>query len=176
MLSILYQKVRDVSVVRRLTFAAGFLPKSMPNYCETVAYFSVLHRQSRNSLTSEQVRLLIENLEVIDNEAFTPDQDLTREIVDMPRLGRDLPLGIVLISARDSCTLCGSNLNVRADRASTATIYDDSLGTVQATHFTKYCRRIRCSYQQHYGFSTQGDSSEVVYDDNWQSLPYFMSP
>ena len=93
----------------------------------------------------------------------------------MPRPGRDIPLGIVLISSNQNCTLCNSKLNLRADRASTVTIYDDNLGTVSSTHFTRYCRKKGCSYQQHYGFSTQGDSSEVTYDLNWHSLPYFMS-
>ena len=67
MLSTLSQNVRDVSVVRRLSFAATFLPKSMPNYWESVASFSVAHRQLRNNLTTEQVKVLVENLEEIDS-------------------------------------------------------------------------------------------------------------
>lgn len=175
MLSTLSQKVRDVSVVRRLSFAATFLPKSMPNYWESVANFSVAHRQSRNNLTTQQVKVLVENLEEIDGGTFASDDVLIREIVDMPRCGTDIPQGIILISSKHSCSICGSNLNIRTDRPSNVIIYDDHLGTIRATHFTKYCRKLRCSYQQHYGFSTRGDSSEVTYDPDWETLPYFMS-
>lgn len=175
MLSTLYQKIKDVSVFRRLSFAANFLPRSMPNYWETVASFSVAHRQSRNNLTSEQVQVLTENLEMIDKEAFSTDQDLIKEIVEMPRCGTDVPQGIILISPRENCSICGSKLKIRADRSSTVTVYDDCLGTLLATHFTKYCRKLGCSYQQHYGFSTRGDSSEALYDSDWPSLRYFMS-
>ena len=175
MLSSLYQGVRDVSVVRRLTFAANFLPKSMPNYWKTVASFNVHHQQARNNLTTEQVQLFVENLKVIDPETFTNDQDLVREIADMPRCGTDIPQGIILISPNETCSLCGSKLKIRADRPSAVTVYDDGLGTMLATHFTKYCRKLGCSYQQYYGFSTRGDSREVVYDSDWHSLPYLMS-
>ena len=175
MLSTLYQKVKDVSVVRRLSFAANFLPRGMPNYWETVASFSVAHRQSRNNLTSEQVQVLSENLELIDKEAFATDQDLIKEIVEMPLCGTAVPQGIILISSRENCSICGSKLKIRADRPSTVTVYDDCLGTLLATHFTKYCRKLGCSYQQHYGFSTRGDSSEALYDSDWHSLRYFMS-
>ena len=84
-------------------------------------------------------------------------------------------LGIVLVSKNDKCAFCSSTLYIREDRPSTVTIYDDTLGTVMATHYCKYCRRPGCSYQQYYGFSTQGKLGEVVYDSDWQSLPYFMS-
>ena len=168
-------KLRDISVVRRIGFAATFFPKTMPAYWESVATFGVLHRQARSNLTQEQVRILVENLDVIDKEAFTSDENLLHEIVDMPRPTGDGCLGIVLISAKETCTLCGSQLNMRADRPSRVTIYDDRLGSLQATHFTKYCRRRGCSHQQYYGFSTKGDSSEVLYDPDWQSLPYFLS-
>lgn len=172
MLSALFQKVRDVSVVRRLSFATS---NSMPNYWQIVADFSLLHKPARNDLTSEEVRVLVENLEVMDAEAFATEHDLVREIIGMSWPGRDAPLGIVLISDKENCSICGSMLKIRTDRASVVTIYDDSLGTVPATHFTKYCRKTGCSFQQHYNFSTQGDSSEVIYDLHWQSLPYFMS-
>lgn len=175
MQSSLQLKIRDISVVRRIGFAATFFPRSMPAYWESVTRFGVLHRQARSDLTPEQVRLLVENLDVLDKEAFTSDEDLLHEIVDMPRPAGDGPLGIVLISAKETCTLCGSKLNMRVDRPSRVTLYDDHLGAFQATHFTKYCRKQGCSHQQYYGFSTNGDSSEVTYDPDWQSLPYFLS-
>lgn len=175
MLSSLFQKVRDVSVIKRLSFATAFLPNSMPNYWQTVADFSVQQKPSRNDLTAQQVKVLVENLEVMDAEAFTTEQDLVQEIIGMSLPGRNFPLGIVLISNKVNCIIYESELKVRADRASMVTVYDDRLGTLQATHFIKYCRKKGCSFQQYYSFSTQGDSSEVTYHQNWQSLPYFMS-
>ena len=175
MLNTLSQMLKDVSVVRRLGFAASFLPRSMPGYWETVCSFSVMHKQSRNAITPEQVQTLVDNLEMIDNQVFTPDQELIREIVVMPRSGQlDLPLGIVLVSPKENYHLCGTKLNIRADRASSVTVYDDRLGTLPATHFTRYCRKRGCSYQQHYGFLTQGNTSETIYDRDWYSLPYFV--
>lgn len=173
MLSSLLQKV--VSVIRKLSFAASFYPISMPNYWETVAEFSVLHSNPRNSLTSEEAQILVENLEMLDSNTFFSDQDLTKEIIGISRPGRDIPLGVVLVSSRENCEKCGSKLYLRADHASTVTLYDDHRGTLPATHFTKYCRKSGCSFQQDYGFSTKGESKEVTYDLDWQLLPFFMS-
>ena len=177
MLSSLIQqnKIKDVSVIRRLGFAASFLPKTMPAYWESVTNFAVLHRPSRCDLTPEQVRVVVENMSLIDKEALTTDSELTQEILDIPLLSGAGSHGIVLVSDKESCTLCKTKLNIRADRSSHVTLYDDKLGTVQAVHFTKYCRKRGCSYQQHYGFSTRGDSNQVTYDQDWHSLTYFMS-
>lgn len=105
MFSGLFQKVKDVSVVRRLSFATAFLPASMPNYWKIVADFSVLHKPSRNDLTPEQVKLLVENLSVMDSGTFQTDRDLVSEIIGMSMTGRDAPLGIVLISVKENCTI-----------------------------------------------------------------------
>lgn len=173
MLSSLLQKVSDVSVIKRLSFAASFYPPSMPHYWETVADFGT--SKSRHTLTAEEAQIFVENLEVIDSEAFLSDKGLCKEIISMSRPGSDVPLGIVLVSSKENCEICGSKLYLRADRASIVTIYDDHRGTTPATHFTKYCRKKGCSSQQHYGFSTRGESKEVTYDSDWLSLPFFMS-
>lgn len=90
MLSTLYQKVKDVSVVRRFGFAATFLLGSMPaNYLETMASFDVLHQQSRNNLMSQQVQTLIKKVNLIDSEAFATDQNLIKEIVDIIWFGTE---------------------------------------------------------------------------------------
>ena len=94
------QFVKDVSVVRRLQFAARFSPKTMPNYWDHITAFSQETKAHRNSLTPENVRLLIENLEVIDQGAFASDKELTKEIVMMAKPGTDALLDIILIPAR----------------------------------------------------------------------------
>lgn len=129
-----------------------------------------------SDLTPEQVRVLVENMRVIDKEALATYPELTQEMLDIPLLsGGQGSHGIVLVSDKELCNLCKTKLSMRADRSSNVTLYDDKLGTVQAVHFTKYCRKRGCSYQQHYGFSTHGDTNEVTYDQEWHLLPYFMS-
>ncbi len=176
MLSMLSKSIKDASVLRRLEFAAGFYPRSMPHYWETVASFSLKTKEERNTLTSEQARQFVENIEVIDDGAFKSDIQLTKEIASMEKLGADVPLGVVLISGKNSCRKCGSQLYIRADRTSTVTVYDDILGTLPGTHYVKYCRKRGCSsFQQHYGHYTQGSTGEMAFDEDWSTLPYFMS-
>ena len=175
MLKFLQDKVRDMSVMRRLGFAVSFWPSDMPGYYQHVTNFSIANKPSRNSLTTDQVRVLIENLEVVDKEAFSTDEDLGKEIVDMHHHGGNGPLGIVLISSKQNCNLCGSKLYTRADRSSSITVYTNTSGPIPATHYTKYCRKQGCSFQQHYGFSTMQSSMEVSYDSDWLYLPYFLS-
>ena len=54
------------------------------------------------------------------------------------------------------------------------TIYDHHYGSIPAIHYTRYCRKRGCSYQQHYGYHTNGDNNEVMYDSDCLELPYFM--
>ena len=86
-------------------------------------------------------------------------------------------LGIVLISGNNKCKLCRGNLLVQADRPSFPAVYSNDLGTVSGTHFRKYRQNNwkGCPFTQHYGFHTEGNESEVVYDDDFSQLPYFVS-
>ena len=65
---------------------------------------------------------------------------------------------------------------LRSDRPSQMTLYTDSLGTVSATHFHKYCRNYRkgCTFVQFYGYYKCG-TGHLQYNDNWMTLPYFLS-
>lgn len=175
MLPMLSKSIGDASVLRRLEFAATFYPRCMPGYWENLASFSLKTKENRNTLTSDLAHQFVENLEVLDKEAFTSDLQLMEEIVGMERQGSDTPLGVVLISMNDKCYNCASLLYIRADRPSTVTIYDDSVGTLPGTHYTKYCRRKGCSFQQHYGYYTNGELSEMKYDDDWLSHKYFLA-
>lgn len=175
MLSKLSTHIKDPSVLRRAEFAATFYPRSMPSFWNHLASFSLMNKEHRNSLTVEEARQFIENVEVLNKDALSTDLQLTNDIIGMARMGTDTPLGVVLISGKDNCRNCGSKLYVRADCPSTITVYDDSMGTLPGTHYTKYCRSGRCSLQQHYGFYVMGSFSEVRYDEDWATLPYFMS-
>ena len=175
MLPLLSKCIKDASVLRRLEFAASFYPRSMPNYWENLASFSLKEKEDRNTLTSDLAHQFIENMEVLDKETFSSDIQLNKEIMTMKRQGSDTPIGVVLISTNDKCCKCASSLYIRADRPSTVTVYDDALGTLPGTHYTKYCRRGGCSFQQHYGYYTIGDSSEVTYDQEWSVQEYFLA-
>ena len=175
MLSMCGKHTKDPSVVRRLTFAASFYPTSLPNYWQTVHKFCVADREDRSNLTVQDVQVLVENMAFLDKQAFNSDQLLMSEILQVTRQGSDVPLGIVLISPKETCHQCGSKLYLRSDRPSTVTIYDDQLGTVPGTHYTKYCRRRNCSVQEHYGYCTHGDCGAMIYDSEWSALPYFLS-
>ena len=175
MFSLLSQCIKDASVLRRLQFSAKFYPQSMPNYWGSIASFSVKNKEERNGLTPDLAQQIVENLEVIDSGVFTSDRDLIMDIVSMKNSGNDDLLGVVLISEKVSCRYCGSRLHIRSDRSMKVTIYDDNVGTLPGTHYTKYCRKRGCSFQQHYGYYSQGDTGDVKYDDDWSKLPYFMS-
>lgn len=175
MLSQASKLMKDASVLRRLEFAAGFYSPDMPNYSDYILAFAVKGKEDRNCLDPEQALQLVENIQYLDSEVFVPEVELVKEIVSVKRSGSDMPLGIILLSSNNECKNCRSKLYIRGSRVANVTIYDDRLGTVPATHYTRYCRKKGCSFQQHYGYYTQGDCGEVRYDRDWWTLPYFMS-
>ena len=133
------------------------------------------NKEDRNSLSCDTTLQLVDNLKALDGAAFSSDLQLTKEIMTMERQGSDAKLGIVLISMNDKCCKCESKLYIRADRPATITVYDDALGTLPGTHYTRYYRRKGCSFQQHYGYHTIGESNEVRYDVDWATHEYFLS-
>ena len=50
------------------------------------------------------------------------------------------------------------------------------MGTIPASHFHKYCINQACGLTQYNGYYTTGGlSSQVIFDLEWESLPYFVS-
>ena len=139
----------------------------MPNYCENLVLFSLKGKEDRYSLTSDTALQLVDNLKALDGEAFSTDLELTKEIEMKERQGHDAKLGIVLILTNENCRKCESKLYIRTDRPATVTVYDDAAGTLPGTHYTRYCIKKGCSFQQHYGYYTIGES-EVRFDVDWQ--------
>lgn len=164
--------VPDASVLRRLLFAAMHVSKDCPKYWNIVTEFAF----GSSECNKDDVRVLLDNLEFLDHKAFQTDKELLRELCSTEGYHRQ-PLGIVLISSNSTCRSCGGTLLVRADRPSFMTIYTDDMGTVHGTHFRKYCQnsRKKCHFTQHYGFHTEGDHGDMLYDPDWDSLPYFVS-
>lgn len=154
-------------MLRRLEFAASFLPDDMPSYSENVLEFALKGKEDRNSLNPEEALQLVENLKFLDSGALVSEIELIKEIVMMKRAGSDSPLGVILMSTKANCRNCGMKLYIRGSRTSKVTL--------PATHYTRYCRRKGCSLQQHYGYCTQGDSNGVKYDNDWWKEAYFMA-
>ena len=55
-------------------------------------------------------------------------------------------------------------------------LYTESLGTVSATQFYKYCQNYQkgCKVVQYYGHYSVGDAN-IYYNYDWMTLPYFLS-
>ena len=130
--------LEDTSVIRRITFAARSLPKAMPHYWETMSSIGILGK-SQYTLTAEETRLFIENVQFLNSDLLMTDAQLQIQLIDTlkpgPR-GNAVP-GIVLLSLIDKCMLCGHKLYVRSDRGVKAVVYDDILGTIPAIHYTR---------------------------------------
>lgn len=123
---------KDPSVLRRLTFAASNLHKDTPKYWDLVAKFGF--KLSPENVCSEKVKVLLENAQFLDENAFDTDLTLLKELTNCEGFDGH-SLGIVLISAKEICGVCKEKLLVRADRSSFPVIYSDVLGTVNGTDF-----------------------------------------
>ena len=157
--------LKDLSVVHKLCFAARSLPNGTPNYWKLISSFAI-EGNNEYSLSPDEARVFVENLQVLHKDVFDSDVTLTRRLLKLPKNDTDKPekIGVVLVSPKHSCPHCKSRLYLRSDRSVTAIIYDHHLGTIPWLHYTRYCRKQGCHYQQHYGYHTTGDSNEVVYD------------
>ena len=154
----------DVTSLGRLQFASVNLNKDTPGYWEIVTKFGF---RSASAIPScEKVKLLCENIGYVEDEAFVSKEELKRELLSFEGF-QGHPLGIVLISANTKCISCGGALLIRADRPSFPVIYSEDFGTVNGTHFRKYCQNSNkgCGFTQHYGFHSHS-AEKVVYEGN----------
>ena len=136
--------IKDVSVLRRMLFAASNLPQDVPHYWEIVASFSCVN--SSISLSADRVKLLMENLQLLSRQAFATDAELTAELLKTHRVcpkSKSEILGVALISDKQTCRKCGGRLLIRQDRPSRVILYTESMGTVPASHYHKYCQNHR---------------------------------
>lgn len=177
-MDLLPKEVQDVAVLRRVIFAAVYLPTDFPHYWSVIAEFASQASQFTTNLQPEVVKIAVENLQFVNERAFISEKLLAAEMhaLTSASSGHN-PLGIVLVSSKDTCRLCGNKLLIRCERASHLTIYTESYGTVIGTHYHKYCQRFRngCTFRQHYGYSSEGSQSVTFYDSNWAEHRYFIS-
>ena len=159
--------------LRRIIFAVEYLPADCPNFWEAVYKFACLG--SASILDVQKVKVLAENLQVLEEQAFATDKVLRQELQSMNH-AKAGPLGIVLISKRKDCQKCGGKLLIRNDRPSKVTIYTESQGTVLGSHFHKFCQNSRkgCRYIQYYGYYSLSTES-TYYSSNFEDLSYFVS-
>ena len=176
MLEIIAKYIREVSVLRRLLFAVFFLSPDLPDLWKLVVQFA-LDGKCESPVTAEQAKALSENIQLLNSSAFATDELLFKQIIHMEIPTSARPLGVPLISNNNQCLLCDSHLLLRRERPAQIVVYDDSRGTLPASHFHKYCSRRICSFIQYYGYYTDGraQSCAVIYNNDWQSLPYFVS-
>ena len=170
-------QIKDVAVLRRMLFATSTLPTELPNYWDTVASFGCLRCSSdQPKITPDSAQVAMQNLKVLDANAFCMDADLSKELVMMPHGPTRQPLGIPLIPKQTKCQSCGGKLLLRIDRPSRMTLYNDSMGTVPGTHYYKYCSNYRkgCKLTQFYGYHKIGDGGKH-YREGSLSLPFFLS-
>ena len=133
MLKLLAKNFSRVSVLRRLLFAASQLPTDLPNYWKIVLDFAT-EEENQDSVSVEQVRVLLENLQELNCAAFKTDTQLLKELVEFP-LSNNKPIGLVLISDHKNCLSCNAKLLIRRDRPATVIVYTDSMGSVIGSHF-----------------------------------------
>ena len=172
MLGVLTKYFKEVSFLRRLLFAVVFLSPELPLFWGIVVEFVTAGKVSKLSVTPEQVKAIVENIDAINSAAFDTDQSLQREMIFLTIPGKK-PLGHILISNLTICEKCGSPLQVRKDRHSSVTIYDARLGTIPGAHFHKIRQNLNCSVLQYYGYYTA--EGNVVFNSGWESLQYFSS-
>lgn len=175
MLGLISKYVKEASVLRRLVFAVVHLPQDLPNFWGVVLEYATKGQERRCTITAQQAQMLVENMQELDGMAFSTDKKLLQDLMAL-QVPRCKPLGLVLISANNKCLLCESDLRLRKDRPASIIVYDKDMGTLPGSHFHKCCTNQACGCTQYYGFyTTGGSSSEVIFNPDWASLPYFVS-
>ena len=136
-MDLLPAELQDAAVLRRIIFAATYLPTDVPHYWSIVGQFLGA------KVDPEVLRVAVENLHTLNEAAFASDEQLTKELQGLSpsadlRIGT--PIGLVHISNVTSCRLCDGKLLLRQDRSSRITVYTESMGTVVGSHYHKFCQ------------------------------------
>ena len=85
-------------------------------------------------------------------------------------------LGVPFVPKPTKCDLCVGKLLLKGDRPCRMSLYTESLGTVPATLFHKYCNNYckGCAFVQFYGYY-KTRTGTLCYNVDWMSHPYFVS-
>ena len=168
----LFLNTSSVSVIRRLLFAVMTLPKDLHNLWGVAVEFSTWGQEARHTLNAGTGQAFCTECA---RTGFVADKKLLQDLMEF-QVPKCKPLGLILISSKSDCFLCGSKLMLRKNRPSPVVIYDDKMGTIPGSHFHKYCTNQACGLTQYYGYYTTGGiSSQVIFDLEWETLPHFVS-
>ena len=109
--------LQDLSVVHRICFAARSLPIGTPNYWKIISSFCVIGKNDYH-VSPEEAKIFIENLQFLNPSVFDCDEELTKSLIKMPKTDPSKPerIGVVLLSPKENCLHCNSELYVRPDR------------------------------------------------------------
>ena len=77
-MDLLPPELQDISVLRRVIFAVGYLPEDMPLYWSVVSQFASIG--SKNVIKPEAIKIAVENIKIINDTVFSTDYELAREI------------------------------------------------------------------------------------------------
>ena len=160
---------------RRMMFAVQYLPSEIPKYWEIVAKFASQTISKECIVSPEAAKLVMENHQVLNPGVFISDQELTQEIIKFECAATKQPLGVPLIPNQTKCSSCDGKLLLWGDRPSRLSFFTESLGTVPATLFYKYCQKYRngCKFVQYYGYH-KTTNNKAQYSSNWSSLTYLI--
>lgn len=170
-MELLPPEIADLGVLRRILFASTYVPKEFPDYWTLVTDFATAGTTSEKRVSPHVVKTAVENLQLLTPPAFVSDRQLMNEVHSFsPR--EKHPLGLILISPHQKCSLCGGKLLTRQDRPSRITVYTESFGTLAGTHYHKYCQNYSkgCNYRQFYGYHSEGSQSIQFYDEDWTTV------
>ena len=81
LLGVLAKYIQDVSVLRRLLFAAAFLSPELPIFLGLVVEFATSGNIYKSSITPELAKTLIENIQAFSAAAFESDHALQKEVI-----------------------------------------------------------------------------------------------
>ena len=93
-------EVQDPTILRRIIFAAVYLPKELPHYWSVVMQFASQAKKSGKTRHPEAVRMTVDKLQLINEQVFANDKQLTEEMhaFSIPLCSN--PVGVFLISSR----------------------------------------------------------------------------
>ena len=107
-MDILVEKVSDVAVIRRILFAAAFLPHDYPYYWKIIASFAFRASKVSKPLDPDEVKVLIENIQVLQSAAFIQEKNFVEELILSDDAAMQ-PIGVILISSKQHALSVGEN-------------------------------------------------------------------
>ncbi|XP_068684800.1 uncharacterized protein [Montipora foliosa] len=111
----------------------------------------------------------IQNVQLLYN--LEEDVSLWKELHDTSLEEGKLAFGVVLISEKVVCRLCGRKLTAKVITVVNVIIYHDIKGTFMGCRIPKMCSNRLCNLTQHYGYYTVGDKK--FFDEDWDTHEYF---